>query len=102
MWSGCYAVFPVFRVAFDEVCGYFDEYLGCSLREVVFGAGADGEQAVSVGGGALYLDATAFTQAGLFALEVAMFRLLRSWGVRPDFLIGHSVGELAAAHVAGV
>ncbi len=102
MGSGCYAVFPVFRVAFDEVCGYLDEYLGCSLREVVFGAGADGEQAVSVGGGALDLDATVFTQAGLFALEVAMFRLLRSWGVRPDFLIGHSVGELAAAYVADV
>ncbi len=104
MGSGCYEVFPVFRVAFDEACGYLDEYLGCSLREVVFGAGVDGEQAgsVSVGDGALDLDATAFTQAGLFALEVAMFKLLRSWGVRPDFLIGHSVGELAAAYVAGV
>ncbi len=105
MGGGCYAAFPVFRAVFDEVCGYLDGYLECSLREVVFGVGADGEREVSAlageGVGSL-LDATAFTQAGLFALEVAMFRLLQSWRVRPDFLIGHSVGELAAAHVAGV
>nr|BAE93722.1 type I polyketide synthase [Streptomyces sp. NRRL 11266] len=83
--------FPVFREAFEEVCGGFDGLLSRPLGEVLADAGGDG-----------LIHRTEFTQAGLFAFEVAMFRQLRAWGVEPGVLVGHSVGELAAAHCAGV
>ncbi len=104
-----YAALPRFRAAFDEVCAALDGHLDRPLKDVVFGEAnqpcddanqpRDHEQ---IGDANQSLDDTALAQPALFALEVALYRLLETWGVRPDFLIGHSVGELAAAHVAGV
>ncbi|MFE4578635.1 type I polyketide synthase, partial [Streptomyces chartreusis] len=81
-----YGRLPVFAESLDEVLAQLDP----ALRDVIWG---DDEQA---------LNRTEFTQPALFAIEVALFRLVTSLGVRPKYLAGHSVGEIAAAHVAGV
>ncbi|NEB81268.1 acyltransferase domain-containing protein, partial [Streptomyces sp. SID14478] len=89
-----YAAFPEFRRALDEACAALDPHLRLPLVAVLFGA-PDGPDAALI-------HETEFTQPALFALEVALFRLWQSWGAVPAAVAGHGVGEVAAAHAAGV
>jgi acyl transferase domain-containing protein len=84
MGAGLDQAYPVFRRAFDDCAAALD----LPLREIIADPRA--------------LEQTGYAQPALFALEVALFRLLADWGIRPDYVLGHSIGELAAAHVAGV
>lgn len=85
-----YETYPVFRATLDEAIDALDTHLDRPLRTVLFGDDQD------------LLTRTGYAQPALFALEVALYELIRHWGTRPDYLVGHSIGEIAAAHCAGV
>ncbi|MEV0321971.1 SDR family NAD(P)-dependent oxidoreductase [Streptomyces sp. NPDC050659] len=89
-----YETEPVFAAAFDDVCAQLDAHLPMPLKDVVFAEEGSADAAL--------LDETRYTQPALFAIEVALFRLLEHHGITPDHLLGHSLGEITAAHVAGV
>jgi acyl transferase domain-containing protein len=114
-----YDRFPAFGTALDEVLSHLDPLLaGSGSRSAATrpdGAGSRGQSErsepataatglrdVMWGQDRARLDHTGWAQPALFALEVALFRLIESFGIRPDHLTGHSIGEVAAAHVAGV
>ncbi|MFE5915438.1 type I polyketide synthase, partial [Streptomyces wedmorensis] len=88
MGHDLYTHYPVYAAAFDEVCTHLDPLLGRSLRDLVH-TSEDIHQ-------------TQYTQPALFAYQVALYRLTESWGITPDHLIGHSIGEVTAAHIAGI
>ncbi|MFE7841731.1 type I polyketide synthase [Streptomyces sp. NPDC057474] len=95
MGRDLYTAFPAFARAFDKVCAHLDPELGLSLKslkDTVLDGAPDDEA----------LRETGLAQPALFAVEVALFRLLESWGIAPKYVLGHSLGELSAAHVAGV
>ncbi|WP_145013573.1 type I polyketide synthase [Mycobacterium marseillense] len=89
MGAGLYERFPVFAQAFDDAVAAVDNHCRLPLREVMWGADAE------------LLQSTEFAQPALFVLEIAVAALWESLGVTPDVVIGHSVGEIAAACVAG-
>ncbi|APS22776.1 beta-ketoacyl synthase [Streptomyces sp. Tue 6075] len=93
-----YDRYPAYRASFDASCAELDRQLADAvelpLRDVVFARPGSDEAA--------RLDSTVYAQSALFALETSLHRLYESWGVRAEFLAGHSIGELSAAHCAGV
>ena len=87
-------IFPIFGETIRQIATEFGAELEVPLLDVMWAK--PGSTAATL------LNRTDFAQPALFALEVALWRLWQSWGVTPDFVLGHSLGELVAAHVAGI
>ena len=87
---------PVFRKEIDQSCELLKGRLGIDLRNLLYPANGDVESS------ARQLSQTRFTQPALFVIEYALARLWMSWGIRPQAMIGHSIGEYVAACLAGV
>ncbi|OLE23875.1 MAG: hypothetical protein AUG49_14860 [Catenulispora sp. 13_1_20CM_3_70_7] len=94
MGAELYRAFPAFAAALDAVTEALDPHLDRSVRDLLLAEPGSAQAAL--------LNETRYTQPALFALQVALYRLAESHGLVPDVLIGHSIGELSAAHLAGV
>ncbi|NJQ04505.1 type I polyketide synthase [Streptomyces lonarensis] len=88
-----YQRYPAFREQVDRLDALFHPYLGRSVRDLMFGEGPEAEADIH---------RTRYTQCALFTLEYALAHLWAEWGVRPNVLLGHSIGEIVAATVAGL
>ncbi len=89
-----HATYPAYAKALDEACGAIDQHIDRSLKKLIFSSPGSKEAGL--------LDYTTYAQPALFATELALHRLFESFGLTPDLLTGHSVGEITAAHIAGV
>ncbi len=94
MGERLYEISSAYAEALDATCAEINVHIGCSLKELIFSQPGSAE--------AELLDRTTYAQPALFATEVAIARALESLGLRADLLTGHSVGEIVAAHLAGV
>jgi acyl transferase domain-containing protein/NADPH:quinone reductase-like Zn-dependent oxidoreductase/NADP-dependent 3-hydroxy acid dehydrogenase YdfG len=92
MGRGLYESEPVFRETVAACDAAFGDRLGRRLLDVLYGADASDAM----------LQQTGFAQPAIFTVELALYRLWESWGVVPDIVCGHSIGEYAAAHVAAI
>ena len=91
-----YQVEPKFREQVDLCAGLLKPHLGCDIRDVIY------PDESTIAEAACRLGQTAFTQPALFVIEYALAKLLEDWGIRPQAMIGHSIGEYVAACLAGV
>lgn len=85
---------PVFRAIFDEANSIISAKLGRSLKDVMFAQAGEAAEKE--------LQNTVFTQSALFTLQYSLASLWMHWGIQPVAMIGHSIGEFAAAAIAGV
>ncbi|NOX49264.1 MAG: acyltransferase domain-containing protein, partial [Gammaproteobacteria bacterium] len=93
MGKALYTRYPVFRRHVDKCDQLFEPHLGCSIKALIFGLKKTAE---------IDIHQTLYTQPSLFVLEYAMARLWMSWGIKPSVLLGHSIGEIVAATIAGL
>ncbi|MEZ4867750.1 MAG: SDR family NAD(P)-dependent oxidoreductase [Caldilineaceae bacterium] len=100
MGRALYDTHPLFRQTLDRCDELLRPYLGCSLLSILYPADSIGADAPDYQPSRI--DETAYTQPALFALEYALVQLWKAWGIEPVVVMGHSVGELVAACVAGV
>ncbi len=91
-----YQTEPIFRQHVDICCHLLEPHLGFDLRTVLYPDEKEIKEATK------QLEQTAMTQPALFVIEYALAQLLMAWGVRPQAVIGHSIGEYVAACLAGV